>query len=687
MQVHSRRIAAVVLCVAAYYFARLPVLSESEASRLAGQFTFTQIAISSASGTPRFERKIDSRLGHISGWISSVGASIALGDLDNDGLPNEFCLVDPRTDKVVVAPVPGATRKHSYSAFPLTFDRQPGDSPRLRNHRSEIMAPMGCRMGDLNEDGLLDVLVYFWGRPPIVFMARERTAGTCLDRSSFQAVELSPSSSAWYTNSCTLADLNGDGHLDIVVGNYDSDYSPKMTGGADLSSVMQRSMSKAFNGGKNRFLLWSEPREGDDPINFVETDVDLEPEVLTGWTLAVGAADLDGDLLPEVYFANDFGPDRLLYNCSSKNSLRFRLLNGRKDFATPNSKVLGRDSFKGMGVDFVDLNNDGTLDIFVGNIAGSWSLEESHFAFVSTGTKAQIRESMRRDIAPYRDESESLGLSRSDWSWDTRFGDFNNDSIPEAVQAIGFLKGKTKRWAELHELAMGNDELLANPAVWPRFHGGLDNLSGDKHNAFFARAKDGRYYDIASLLNMNTPYVTRGVATADCDGDGDLDFAIANQWEDSWYFQNNLVQSNEVNDTDARQAKRHPSLVLTLLLPRVVRADAEHRISELTTLDELPERVVGSPAIGATVSIGTYRDSEGTLRGTDGKVYVAQVDGGNGHSGQRSAQLHFGLVSPAFPDSEPLLVDLHWRDRSGHVCTATRRMGPGNYTLTLPSPK
>src|SRR5207248_966939 len=213
---------------------------------------------------------------------------------------------------------------------------------------------------------------------------------------------------------------------------------------------MQHSMSHAFNGGRDRLLLWNRATSEREPdVTFKEAEGVLSDEVASGWTLAVGAADLDGDLLPELYFANDFGPDHLLHNRSTPGHLHFVPLLGEKKLLTPNSCVLGRVSFKGMGVDFGDLNGDGLLDIVVSNIAAEYALEESHFAFINTGDTA----GMRQGVAPFVDRSEELGLSRSDWAWDVKLGDFADDGELEVVQATGFVRGTHNRWPELQELA------------------------------------------------------------------------------------------------------------------------------------------------------------------------------------------------------------------------------------------
>src|SRR4029077_15446028 len=130
--------------------------------------------------------------------------------------------------------------------------------------------------------------------------------------------------------------------------------------------VMHEGKSKALNGGYKHGFLWQHRVGGASPlVKYQEVTHLFSDEIARGWTLAMGAADLDGDLLPEVYIANDFGPDRLRHNRWGSGNLKFFLLEGRRYLTTPKSCVLGHDSFKGMGLDFGDVTRDGYLDIYV----------------------------------------------------------------------------------------------------------------------------------------------------------------------------------------------------------------------------------------------------------------------------------------------------------------------------------
>lgn len=629
------RLLALALILILYGFTRLPSLPGEERKSLASRFAFERLPLPDGPGDlGRNVRPVHPTLARISGWISSVGAGVALNDLDGDGLPNDACVVDVRVDRVVVAPVPGTGAR--YAAFTLDAD------PRLPHDRN-TMAPMGCVPGDWNADGRMDALVYYWGRPPVLFLRRvpgnaAAAAPAALSADLYQPQPLAPWTERWNTNALTSADVDGDGHLDLIVGNYFPDGARILDPDDTGTEHMHKSMSRSENGGINRLFLGRGGASGPEPTAvFRETPDAFDPQTTRSWTLAVGAADLDGDLLPEIYFGNDFGNDRLLFNRSTPGHPRFAVLIGPKGFTTPASKVLGRDSFKGMGIDFADLNGDARLDMYVSNIAQNWALEESHFVWVAQGG----REQMQKGVAPFEDQSEPLGLARSGWGWDARLADLDSDGVPEALQAVGFLRGEKGRWPELHEIAMGNDNHMINLMSWHRFQPG-DDLSGDLHNPFFVRASDGRYYDLAPEIGIDQNQVSRGIALADVDGDGDLDYAVANQWEASWFYRNDSPRSNA-------------SLVLDLELPAELRANEG----------------LSRPAVGAAV----------TVHHLDGRRMVAQVDGGSGHSGKRAPQLHFGLgrVDP----SRGLKVDVRWRDGAGKIRQRTFKLQPGNHRLRL----
>ncbi len=645
-------LAALVWVGTLYFLSQLPALPATEAEALAARFRFEKLPFPEPAGFPRKSvRQVHPSLAHLSAYLSAVGASVALGDLDGDGLPNDLCYVDPRIDQVVIAPAPGTPRDR-YEPFVL----QPGPLP-----YGPTMAPTGCLLGDFNEDGLTDVLVYFWGRSPVLYLQKPAAEGSKkLTAASFSPCELVEPWQRWFSCAATLADLDGDGHCDLVLGNYFPDGADYLDPNGSGRLPMTESLSRSFNGGGPHFFLWKKPAVGKGPVvHFEKADPDfcfaekVDPgrarEVCHGWTLALGAADLDGDGLPEVYVSNDFGPDRLLHNRSEPGKLRFAVLEGERGFTTPRSRVLGQDSFKGMGIDFGDVNGDGWLDLYVSNIAAPYSLFESHFLWLSTGRV----ERMKQGVAPYYDAGEELGLSRSGWGWDSRLADFDNDGVLEAVQAMGFLKGTTNRWPEGQELAATNDRLLSDPRVWPDFRPGAD-FSGGNHNCFFVRAADGRFYDISRQLGLDTPMVSRGIALADVDGDGRLDFAVANQWEPSFLFRNTAPNPGAF-------------LGLHLRLPVDPRPGDPTVVLDGHPRSDRPSR----PAIGAAV----------TVHLPDGRRLVSQVDGGSGHSGKRAPDIHLGLGNVAA--GAVLNVDVRWRGADGKMRSRTVRVTPGWHTVLL----
>ena len=632
---HCKPIAALLAITAVYAASRVTgTVAVPPADTL--RFRFSAHPLPDVAGPEsRNTRPVHPSLSRIQAWVSSVGASVALSDLDGNGLSDDVCYVDTRTDQVVVTPAPGTSAR--YAAFALPLDRAGYDR--------STMAPMGCLPGDFNEDGAADLLVYFWGRPPVLFLKIGRESAPAAV--GYVTTSLDSSEARWFSNAAALADFDGDGHADIVIGNYFRDGARILDAKDTGTEHMQHSMSRAGNGGgKHLFLSCHAPES--NSVCFREAEDVLPAEARAGWTLAVGAADLDEDLLPEIYFANDFGPDRLLHNESTPGHPRFRLLEGRRTLSSPKSEVLGHDSFKGMGVDFADVNGDGIPDIFVSNIAAEYALEESNFAFISNGPASW----MRRGIAPYIDRGEEMRISRSGWGWDVRLGDFDNDGTLEILRAAGFIKGTVNRWPELHELAMGNDQLLEKPNSWPEFRAGAD-VSGHDGNAFYVKASGEGYADLAKALGVDGPYVTRGIATADVDGDGRLDYAIANQWQPSILFHNEGASANAflglhlVRACEGRQARRH------------VEVTPGH-----STACAFP--VIGVHAL---------------VKLPDGRTMSAWTDGGSGHSGKRSPDVLLGLGASG--PAVPVELRLDWRDAHGAPQTANISIRPGWHTVFL----
>ncbi|MFE9244666.1 FG-GAP repeat domain-containing protein [Nocardiopsis sp. NPDC006938] len=613
---------AVVLVVGLAVMTVRPTPDEAEAAELAAPFSFTTLDLNSAPRDARSEREVAPDLEHFRGWISAVGAAVALTDLRDLGRPADACLVDPRDDSVTLRSVPGSGADE-YPVVELVPDL-PYDA---------TMAPMGCVPADIDEDGDTDLIVYYWGRSPVLFLNTGDGQGPPT-ADDFTSHELVQPMQVWNTTALNVADLDGSGSLDIVVGNYFPDGARVLDPGADDETRMQMqdSMGLAANAGRNRILLTEPTGEPDTPPVLTDASTALPEAATTGWTLAFGFQDLTGNALPDVYLANDFGNDHLLVNRSEPGALSLEAVRGDRDMFTPKSSVLGNGSFKGMGVTFTYDAGAELPTMVVSNITSEYALQESNFAFVPTGEGADLLEGR----VPYRQESEALGLSRSGWSWDVRAGDFDNDGTDELFQATGFLKGDTDRWPQLQELALANDELLRYPWAWPNFQPG-DDLSGHEHNPFWVRDERGRYSDAAAQLGLDVPDVSRAFAFGDVNGDGLLDVLVANQWEDS------RVLINEAPDAP-------PGINLRLLVPASA-AEGEWR-----------------PALGARV----------TVREGGAPDQTRQLFPANGHTGVSADLLHL-----AAPETGTLPVSVSWRGTDGAVHTADADLGPGTHTLQL----
>jgi hypothetical protein len=189
-----------------------------------------------------------------------------------------------------------------------------------------------------------------------------------------------------------------------------------------------------------------------------------------------------------------------------------------------------------------------------------------------------------------------------------------------------------------------------------------DDLSGHDPNPFFVRANDGRFYDVAAKIGIDAREVRRAIAVGDVDGDGRLDFAVANQWAPSAVYVN-------------RAPTRNFSLSLSLWLL----VDQKPGQQSSVHFGGAAPNARARAAIGASVEIGRRPFDDPVARANDHRARIAYVDGGSGHSGACSTEVHFGLGTEKmkFP------IEIRWRDAFGQPHTKSFDLAAGRYAIYL----
>ncbi len=306
--------------------------------------------------------KLDPKLDPIMPEVASMGASVSIVDFDRDGWPDIYVVNSAEGSKnALYRNMHDGTFKDVAGEMGIADVNQPGTG-----------VSTGAVWGDYDNDGYEDLFLIKWGRPELY----HNDHGHGFTRVSEQA-GLPPWINA---NTAVWLDYDGDGLLDLFVGGY---YAENI----DLwhiatTRIMPDSFEYATNGGR-KYLFHN---LGNGKFEEVSAKVGINSH---HWALAAAAADLRDSGHPDLFVSNDYGVSELYFN------------DGKKFHEVGQQTGVGFAPKSGMNTAFGDILNRGQYAIYVSNISEDGILIQGNNLWVpkegTTGDAIQY-ENLARDF-------------------------------------------------------------------------------------------------------------------------------------------------------------------------------------------------------------------------------------------------------------------------------------------------